>query len=423
MELPSEILELIVSQGLDSCQTSISWMQISPIFQKLVIELLGVVVLQDGVQDLQDMDLPFDYKRLMSNSNVLQVPTDYPNAEQILRFIKKYMHLLIVIQSDRNYSDVLASLIVSITKGCNRSTTVSVIYFNSQNYLSKLYFRGMASCQENVDFSELHVVGKAPLSRSELFDVYTLFQRTFLYHLKNIYSLDIQSKDHRVISQDLTVINQLNFGTFDDQWENYFIECPNLRKIENTKYPIRTSDEPFKLPKCESISLTHYVDGIHYQPIDGSQIYGELKLVPTLRSGDPEFYNLRFANLKKLKLVLSDSGSHSIRFHDCDFGSVDSLDCASGLVPWTDLTDSGARLKHMKLSLTTDEQAQWLCECPYRLETISIASYGAWSPVSPNISHLPKEVIKCQAIDLEIQSIWHLLSVSCPSATYCRIHY
>ncbi|CAR27765.1 ZYRO0D06050p [Zygosaccharomyces rouxii] len=407
MELPSEILELVVSQGLDSCQTSISWMQISPVFQKVVTDLLGVVVLQDGVRDLQDMDVPFDYKRLMSKFNTLYVSTDYPNAEQLLEFIKKYMHLLIVIQSDRNYSDVLASLLVSIAQDCTKGTTICVIYCSFQNYLSKLYFRGLSLCEKRVVFSELHLVGKAPWNRSELFDVKTLFERTYLYHLKNIYSLDIQNKNHRIISRDLNVINQLNFGNFDEEWHNYFIECPNLKKIENTKYPIRTSDEPFKLPKCESISLTHYVNGIHYQPIDGFKVSGELKLVPTLRSADPEFYNLHFANLKKLKLVLGDSESHSIRFHNCQFDSLESLDCASCLIPWTNFTDSGVRLKHIRLSLTTDEQAKWLCECPYQLERISVASYGVWSPASPNISHLPLEVMKCQAVDLEIQSIWH----------------
>lgn len=407
MKLPSEILELIVSQGLDSCQTSISWMQISPIFQKLVTDLLGVVVLQDGVRDLQEIDAPFDYKRLMSRFNTLQVSTDFPNSEKLLGFIKEYMHLLIVVQSDRNYSDVLASLIVAIAKGCNRNTTICVIYSNFHNYLSKLYFRGMAFCEENVVFSELHVVGKVPLTGSELFDLNTLFQRTYLYNLKNLYSLDIQSKDHRIISWDLDVINELHFGTFDEQWHDYFNECPNLRKIENTKYPICTNDKPFKLPKCESISLTQYVDGIHYQPIDGSQIYGELELVPLLRCKDPEFYNLLFHKLKKLKVVLNDSESHSVRFHQCHFDSLDTLDCSSGLIPWTDFTSSGARLKHVKLSLTTNEQAEWLCKCPYRLEKISIVSYGVWSPASPNITHFPLEIIKCRAIDLEIQSIWH----------------
>lgn len=407
MKLPSEILELIVSQGLDSCETSISWMDISPIFQKVVNDLLGVIVLQDGVRDLKDTNIPFDYKRLMSEFNTLVVSTDYPIGEDLLEFTRKYMHLLIVIQSNRNYSDVLASLVVAITKACNKNTTVCVIYCNFQNYLSKLYFRGMSFCQENVVFSELHIIGNSQLNETELFDVDTLFQRTYLHHLKTVYSLDVRDKDHRVISRSLDAVNQLNFGSFDEKWDTYFIECPNLRKIENTKYPIRTNDEPFKLPKCESISLTHYVNGVHYQPIDGFQVTAELKLAPALRSQDPEFYNLHFANLKKLRLMLNESENHLIRFHDCHFDSLESLDCASALIPWNDLISSGAQLKHITLSLTTDEQAKWLSECPYQVTEISIVSYGGWSPVFPNISYFPLENINCRTVGLEIQSLWH----------------
>lgn len=407
MELPSELLELIVSQGLDSCQTSVSWMHISPTFQKVVTGLLGVIVLQDGVRNLQDIYIPFDYRILMGKLNTLYVWADHSNSMELLEFIKSYMHLLIIVQSDRNYSDVLASLMATIAQYCNKGATICVIYNNLQNYLSKLYFRGMSLSEEKVIFSELHIVGDSTLHINQLFDIDTLFERTFLHHLKRIYSLDIQNKDHKLISQDLAVISQLNFGSFDEEWCDYFMGCPNLSKIENTKYPIRITNDPFKLPKCDAISLTHYVDGAHYQPLDGSQISGGLTIVPTLRSINPEFYNLHFANLKKLKLVLNDSESHLVRFHNCYFGSLRSLDCGSCLISWTDLTESGARLKHIKLSLSTDEQAKWLCKCPYQLERISITSCGIWSPASPNISRLPVKLMNCKSVDLDIQSIWH----------------
>lgn len=407
MELPREVLELIISQGLDSCQTSISWMQISSIFRKLVLTLLGVVVLQDGVSELKDIELPFDYKMLMHKSNTLYVNTDHPRAGELLAFIKRYSHLVIVVQTNRNYSDVLGSLMAGIAQDCCSGATICIVYSTLQNYLSKLYFRGISMFQQRVRLSELHVVGNSAMYKSELFDINTLFERTFLYHLRKIYSLDVQSMNNKLISQDLKVIKQLNFANFDDEWYHYFAFCPNLKKIEDTKFPLRNNEETFKLPRCESIALTHYVDGPRYQPIDGSQICEELALVPTLRSVDCHFHSLYFAKLKKLRLVFSNSESHNIRFRDCDFRSLSILDCGLCLIPWSDLQSSGVELKQIKLAMGTSEQIQWLLSCPYNLEKISIVSQNSRLPASPSFSSIPQGSLNVYALDIEIRSLWH----------------
>ncbi|CDF90547.1 ZYBA0S07-03554g1_1 [Zygosaccharomyces bailii CLIB 213] len=407
MEFPREVLELIVSQGLDSCQTSVSWMQISSVFQKLVTNLLGVVVLQDGVSSLESIELPFLYKMLMHKSNTLYISTDHPDAERLLEFIKAYSHLVLVVQTNRNYSDVLGSLMAGIVQGCNLGTTICIVYSTLQNYLSKLYFRGISIFKQRVELSELHVVGNSAMYTDELFDINTLFERTFLYHLRKIYSLDVRSRGHNLISQDLNIIKQLKFSSFDEEWFHYFANCPNLKKIEDMKFPLRSTGRTFRLPKCDSITLTHYVEGAHYQPIDGSQICEELTLVPTIRSVDCQFYSLNFGNLKKLKLVLSNSESHNIRFTNCNFDCLQTLDCGSCLIPWSDLESSGVRLKHLKLTLSTTEQVQWLSSCPYDLEKISVGSQNVRSPSSPSSSKVHLDTISCSNVEIEIDSLWH----------------
>lgn len=406
MNFPNEILNLIVSQGLDSCKTSISWSQISPFFRELVTDQLGVIVIQDGSEALHDMRLPLDYMLLMDEKNTYTVLTDHPDHPSILRFIVKYPNLLVVIQSDRSYSDVLANIIDEIARNCPSRTNLCIVYSTSLNFLSKLYFRELSLYQKKIRLCELHVVGNGLVNKDEMCDINTLFERTYLYNLRSIYSLDVQSTSHELISQDLSIVKQLNFLDFNEDSSKFFTQCPKLRIIESTKFPIRDDDRPLKLPKCDYITLTHYVDGSNYQPIDGTDIYEELTLVPALRSADPDFHNLLFPNLKKLTLKLNEVGSHLVRFYDCNFSNMSTFHCGSCITPWSDLASASANVQHIIVTLMSLEQLHWLTSCPHVIKKLYIEASTVQLTDFPISPLFEKTKLKFQTIAIDVQLLW-----------------
>lgn len=407
MEFPNEILNLIVSQGLDSCKTSISWSQISPFFRELVTDQLGVIVLQDGSGALHDMRSPLDYMLLMDKKNTYTVLTDHPDHPSILRFVVTYLNLLVVIQTDRSYSDVLTNIIDEIAQHCSPKTNLCVVYSTSLNFLSKLYFRELSLYRKKIRLCELHVIGNGLVNRDEMCDIDTLFERTYLYNLRSIYSLEVQNTAHELISQDLSIVKQLNFLDFNENSSKFLTQCPKLRVIESTKFPIGHEERPIMLPKCDCITLTHYVDGSNYQTIDGTHIYEELTLVPALRSADPEFHDLLFPNIKKLSLKLNEVGSHLVRFYDCDFSNLSTFHCGCCIIPWSDLASASANIQYIIVTLMSLEQLRWLTSCPHVIKNLYIEAPKVKLTDFPISSLFEKTHLKFQTVAIDIQLLWH----------------
>lgn len=374
MQFPSELIDLIVSEGLDSCRTSISWSHISSHYRDLITKQLGLVVLHDGARELNEAKLFLDYRILMNDENTLHCETDHPDYEALKQFIVRYSSLLVVIHSNKSYNDVLASILNDVAQFSSPGTSLCIVYSNSLNFLSKLYFRELSLYQSKIRLCELHVLGNGNADVDEVCDLNTLFERTYLYNLRSIYSLDVQSSSHQLISQDLQTIKQLNFMAYDDASSAFFSQCPNLKIIESMKYPIKDQDTPCQLPSCDSITLTHFVSGCHYPPIDGSAIGVELTLIPSLRSGEPEFHGLYFPRLQRLKLKLNDLVSHQVRFHDCNLSSLQELACGSCIVPWADLSSAGWSSGGIAVTLVSDEQLRWLTLSPPAISKLRISS-------------------------------------------------
>lgn len=408
MNFPNEILNLIVSEGLDCCHTSIAWSQISTAFKDIITEKLGVIVILDGYSSFDEQQLPIECDSLMDEKNTLYTLTDHPENASLAKFIPKYSNILVVVHSNRSYSDVLANMFYDIARNCSQGTSICIIYSTSLNFLSKLYFRELSLYQENITLCELHVIGSSSGDENEMCDINTLFERTYIYNLSSLYSLDVQTPSHKLFSKDLKVIKLLNLLEFNEDTSNFFSECPSLSIIESTKFPTNTGAtcRTFRLPRCNSITLTNYVDGSHYPDIDGSCVYDSLTLVPSLRSLDPEFSNLFFLNLKKLRLKLNDLGSHLVRFFGCQFPNLKFLECGSCVVPWSDLIAAKADLKLIKLTLTSLEQLEWISSYPGSLKSLYIEAPQARIVHFPISSVFENSQLYFENISIEISHLW-----------------
>ncbi|QLQ82386.1 hypothetical protein HG537_0H01480 [Torulaspora globosa] len=406
MRFPSELIDLIVSQGLDSCRTSIAWCKISGHYKDLITKRLGLVVLDDGTKESDETRSFLDYQVLMVKENSLHFETDHPEYEKLKQFIVKFSSLLVVIHSGRSYNDVLASILNDIARFSTSGTSLCIVYSNSLNFLSKLYFRELSLYQDKIRLCELHVLGNGEASVDEVCDLNTLFERTYLYNLKSIYSLDVQSSQHQLISQDLLTIKQLNFVAYDEASSGFFSQCPNLKVIESMKYPIKYQDTLYRLPHCDSITLTHYVNGCHYPPLDGSRVNKELTLIPSLRSEDPEFHGLYFPRLKLLKLKLSDAVSHLVRFHNCNFSSLNEFACGSCTVPWDDMVTAGWSSGELAVTLTSDEQLQWLTSSPPGIDKLRILNPQTRFMEFPASGIFETSKLNFNTISLELNIVW-----------------
>lgn len=406
MRFPSELIDLIVSQGLDSCRTSIAWSNISPHYRDLITKQLGLVVLDDGTKESDETKLFLDYQVLMVEGNTLHFETDHPEYERLKQFIVKFSSLLVVIHSGRSYNDVLASILNDIGQFSAAGTSVCIVYSNSLNFLSKLYFRELSLYQDKIRLCELHVLGNGKANVDEVCDLNTLFERTYLYNLKSIYSLDVQSSQHQLISQDLLTIKQLNFVAYDEASSSFFSQCPNLKTIESMKYPIKYQDTLYRLPRCDSITLTHYVSGSHYPPLDGSTVAKELTLIPSLRSEDPEFQGLNFPRLKSLRLKLNDATSHLVRFHNCNFSSLNEFACGSCTIPWADMISAGWSSGELAVTLTSVEQLQWLTSSPPGIDRLRILNPKTRFMEFPASHIFETSKLNFDTISLELSTVW-----------------
>lgn len=406
MRFPNELVDLIISEGLDSCKTSISWSHINCHYRDLVRKQLGVVVIEDGFKERHDTRRFLDYEILMTDDNTFRVATDHPQFELLKQFVVNFKSLLVVIYSDRSYNDVLASMLNDVAQTALEGTNVCIVYSNSLNFLSKLYFRELSLYRNKLRLCELHVLGNGEMNRDEICDLNTLFERTYLYNLKSIYSLDIQTTTHQFISEDLDTIKQLNYLAYDEASSNFLSKCPSLRVIESMKFPLGDCDTSFKLPRCDFITLTHYVTGSHYPKVNGQDVKRELTLVPSLRSEDPQFSDLNFPVLKKLRLRLNDTASHSIRFHNCDFSALKFLDCGSSIIPWADLSSASLSLNELRVTLVSEEQLRWLESCPFQLNKLTIYTPKARFSDVPASRSFETSHLKLRATNLDLRNLW-----------------
>ncbi|KAL3240022.1 ancestral locus [Nakaseomyces bracarensis] len=419
MKLPSEILDIIASHGLDSCKTSIAWSDVSSYFRDLVKKLVGIVVIQDGSMNPLDDNNGFssilNYKVLLHEEhNTLFVNADMKlSSEVIVEFLNRFNNLVLVIQSDRSFSDPLTSTLNEIARCCHHGTNLCIIYSTSMNFLSKLYFREFGLRENDIILSELHVIGTQMIPKeADLCDIDTLFESTYLYNLNNLFSLSVRHEDHHLIAPKLNSIRQLNYQDPTFNLYNFLSSCKGLKVIESMKFPLSANipeENLYILPSCDKIHLNNYNTGVIYPIVDGSAVRRELKISPTIRASDPEFSNLYFERIRVLEIEMNPSTTHHVRFVRCNFSNLRSLQLKSCMAHWDDLVNSNSYLYHLKVNINSIEQLKWLSECPFNLKTLEIASSTnrildfncdplMYNEMKINFSH----------IKMDIQTVWSL---------------
>lgn len=417
MKLPSEILDIIASHGLDSCKTSIAWSYVSSYFRDLVKKTVGVMLVQDGGHSpLEDECVRpdiLDFRVLLhKNRNMLYLNSD-ENAtiRSIECFLQNFKNIVIVIQSDRSFSDPLASTLNEIARHCTSGTNVCIIYSTTTNFLSKLYFREFGIREDKLVLSELHIIGSSALSNNaDLCDVDTLFETTYIYEIDNLFSLSVKHQHHSLIAPQLTTIKQLNYNDSMLNINAFLNDCTNLEMIDSMRFPLSPNNESagqYILPSCKVLHLNNFNSGVKYPTINGNNVSLYLKISPAIRLSDPEFSNLIFENIKKLEIDTNPSICHHVRFMNCKFPKLKKISCNSSIISWDDLKQSQAPLTSLKINLNSFEQLQWLTNCPYDLKNLDITTLNKKILDFNNNTNLYQDMkIVAKNVKFQLDSIW-----------------
>lgn len=414
MKLPAEILNIIAAHGLNNFRDSIAWSQISSYFRTRVENEIGVIVVEDGrAFDAREkpQDDSLNFHALLQDKNYALVSTDSAFADdsigQVSRLCAAFLNICIVIESVRSYSDDLAKLVDKIARRCQNGTKINIIYRNSTNFLSNLYFREFTLLNEkDLKLLELHVVGNKMPTKFEMCGVDTLFQHTYVYNISTIHSLNIQDANHFLIAPDLKAIKRLSMKDDDINLLQYFRECPKLRHIESTSFPLHCSSPIKYYPKCSDIVLDEFRSGVEYPWIEGSRISRSLTLKPAMRSMDLDFRHMSFPLIKSLHIGYRDSSIHHVTFSECDFHNLRLCDCHNCIIPWECLISSNSQIKDISLSLISEVQVKWLAQSPYQLSSITFVS--PYYPISDfiRINSMESSTLYSNRIKLELSSLW-----------------
>ncbi|CCD27000.1 uncharacterized protein NDAI_0J01080 [Naumovozyma dairenensis CBS 421] len=383
VNLPLEVLEKIIDLDMDSCQTFLAWSQISTYFRDIIKTRIGIVLVKDGLVEPTAETFPLDFNVLLTNSNHFLIDSDIPLEEsstydRFLSFMNQFHNILVIIQSDRSFSDSLASILGEIGRNSYIGATINIIYNSSVDFLSKLYFRELSLYQRALNLCELHVVGNRVPMQSETCDIDTLFKTTYIYNLKSLYSLDIKDDTHILIAPQLRHIRQISCSDTSTDLVQFLSKCTKLKYIEGTKFPLPFKNiRKYRMPFCQSMTLTNYNHSITYPIIDGSKVSTELILVPTLRAVDPEFSRLMFPNISRMVLKVTGFTRHVVDFKCCHFRNLKQLSIKGATIPWMSLINSDVEsIDSLELILNTEDDLKWLQECPFKLETLYIGSIG-----------------------------------------------
>ncbi|CCF56862.1 hypothetical protein KAFR_0B05660 [Kazachstania africana CBS 2517] len=391
MILPIELLNIIVNENIDSFKTLIAWAQVSSYFRGTISDDVGIIIVRDSNYPSAPREDYFGYHFLLTPQNHTLINTDLPNTEGMTQIVKRYNNLLVVIQSDRSYSDPLATIIGSLGWSCNKGTNICVFYHNSTNFLSKLYFRELQKRLSYLKLSELHIFGNIFSSNDEqLYDIDTLFETTYLYGVTTLNSLDVQDSRHSLIANNLRKLKHVIYRSTDIDLYDFLYNCPELEMIGTIKFPQLNDSGIYRIPRCNSISFTEFNSGVRYPILDGSMVSTKLNITPSLRSRDPHFIGLNFPRIEFLKLSSTNWTSQLVTFNNCNFSSLKYIDCGLAKISWMDLQSCGALIEKVKVSLYDAEQIRWLKECPFQLKEINI-TLGNISSIGTFISDILEE--------------------------------
>lgn len=407
MLLPIEILDIIVYNNLDSFKTLISWAHVSEHYRRIIQSQVGIICVHDGPG--LNISNPLGYEVLFNDTNSISIDTEQFHKDQLAKFMLCQNNILICIHSHRAYSQPLRMVLVQIAHLCQIGINVCIIYQNTTNYLTRLYFNEFNRIASLIKLSELYIFGNKNIGQySQLTDITSLFQVTYIYDITVLHSCVIKDTSHNLISQNVETINYLGYNVSDKDISSFLELCPNLKTISSFKFPAYEEDlSMYTLPQCCSISLTDFYTGVKYPTINGSNVTEELNLSLGICVTEPIFLNLYFSKITSLNLNLGQSLDQLVRFKSCNFKNLESINCDVGIIPWRDLIESGARIKHLKLKLYSFEQLRWLNECPFTIEKIEILSMKNTNPSNTLFSQSDSLLLGSKNLAIDADSLKH----------------
>ncbi|GMM55595.1 hypothetical protein DAKH74_022110 [Maudiozyma humilis] len=372
MKLPVEILDVIVSNNSDSFKTLLSWARISPYYRDAISQEVYIVSVYDGFNSA--FWCPLNYDILCTTNNHISVSTAAPNFEFMANNIKSQNNILIAIHSSGGFSKSLRLILSQIARLCHPGANVCVIYENSTNFLSKLYFQEFERLSTRLNLSELHIFGsQETYVNSGLFDLTTLFQTTYLDSILNINSILITDSTHCIIAPVIENIKSISIKPNVTDIVTPLFSCPSINNLGSLNFPSSCNSEgQFIIPSCNNISLINYHSGVKYSPINGVLVRNKLILSEGMLEYDPTFRYLNFPNLRELELDVGTTPNQTVRFQQCEFQNLQILNVDSSIVPWRDLIMAGSHINTLKLKLYSFDQIKWLNECPFRIDNIEI---------------------------------------------------
>lgn len=412
MILPIEILDVIIRNNSTSFKTLISWSQIFDTYKDIISKEVGLLILND--MSFSNNETPLNYNVLLNKTNNM---TLNPNEQidsvdlnlRLLEFLSEFNNLLIIIKSDNSYNENLTTLLSKVVRFANNNTNICVIYKNFSNFMSKLYLNEFKKNKQNLLLSELHIFGSC--AKDSLYDIDTFFETTYLYNIKDIYSLDIQGKDHQIFANELESVKQINYSQTAPNLASFFSNCPKLSHLGTTKFPANYHLNVYTLPCCNSLELTDHHLNVKYPIINGVFVKEKLILSPGLRSVNSNYKNLYFPNIEKLVINYNEITNTDVNFSNCDFSNLKTLDCGTALVQWSDLRFTHADLNTLRLKIYDISQLKWLMDCPYQLNSITFQTpnytQNIWANMEYFLENNPdfKFDIKAKEIKLDVKSI------------------
>ncbi|SCW04204.1 LAFE_0H08372g1_1 [Lachancea fermentati] len=423
MELPTEILAQIVASGLDSFATAKSWCEISPYFKSQVTKNLGIVVVTDlSSPNSEDTLDPLNYNIMSSDLNTVFTNSDQFDAIGVKTFASGYGSILIVIVSDRAFSDPLLTTLTQLTEdlaNCAKHTpkNICVLYKTTCNYISKMYFRQFFLSKRLLRLCELHVLGNKNWNETDMCDLDMIFELTYLHDIQTLYSLNIRTMSDKIIAPCLRAIRQLEV-TPSIKLDHYLSNCPRILQIEQFKLPSGLGKEPYVLPKCESLTLVNFNPDVRHLKVDGTNVSKELIIMTSQKIEGSTFSNLNFPNITKLKVELPLLTMGEITFSNCLFPQLVYYDCSPSLTltNWESLVSTGADIDMLKMSISNHRDLWSLKKCPFTVtKKLTITSARPEEVTALLIDDMDLDTDQpgwsnaisfCDRVKLSLRSLW-----------------
>lgn len=372
MLFPIEILDVIVANNSDSFKTLISWAQISPYYRDFISQNVAIISLFDGFN--ATCSYPLNYDILCTHENHISINALDNNMEVMKNHIQQQNNILIAVHSNGAFSQPLRMTLAQIAHLCQPYTNICILYENTSNFLSRLYFQEFERLSITLNLAELYIFGNMGNHvNSGLFDLTTLFETTYIDNISEINSLAITHSTHCILAPCIQNIKSISISPIVTDIISPLRMCPFIHNLGSLNFPIsHTTEEWFEIPGCNNISLSNFHSGVKYPTINGALVRNKLTLVEGMLESDPTFSHLNFPNIVELELDVGITPNQIVRLQQCELQSLRILNADSAIVPWRDLIMAGCHIDTLKLKLYSFDQIKWLNECPFRIHNIEI---------------------------------------------------